>query len=122
MSKQVALIFALLVTSAAADDYRSYREAYAGVDWPNSIASAEQCQQLILDVVKQFGFTGNEVKTSRWTGEPALWVKDQMHHFNVAFSCDSKKRIVTIDVDGLQNQTGAASSLLDTLISSFSAR
>ena len=48
MSKQVALIFALLMTSAAADDYRSYREAYAGVDWPKSIASAEQCQQLIL--------------------------------------------------------------------------
>jgi hypothetical protein len=122
MSKHVALIFALLATSVAADDYRSHREAYAGVDWPNSIASAEQCQQLILDVVKQFGFTGNEVKTSRWTGEPALWVKDETRHFSVAFSCDSKKRIVTIDVDGLQNQTGAASSLLDSLINSFSAR
>ena len=77
MSKQVALIFALLMTSAAADDYRSYREAYAGVDWPKSIASAEQCQQLILSVVRQFGFTDAEVRTSRWTGEPALSVKDQ---------------------------------------------
>lgn len=122
MSKQVALIFALLMTSAAADDYRSYREAYAGVDWPNSIASAEQCQQLILSVVRQFGLTGAEVKTSRWTGEPALWVKDQTHHFSVTFSCDSTKRIVTIDVDGLQNQTGAASSLLDRLINSFTAQ
>jgi hypothetical protein len=63
MSKQVALIFALLMTSAAADDYRSYREAYAGVDWPKSIASAEQCQQLILSVVRQFGITDAEVRT-----------------------------------------------------------
>jgi hypothetical protein len=122
MSKQVALIFALLMTSAAADDYRSYREAYAGVDWPKSIASAEQCQQLILSVVRQFGFTDAEVRTSRWTGEPALSVKDQTRHFSVAFSCDSKKKSVTIDVDGLQNQIGTASSLLDRLINSFSAQ
>jgi hypothetical protein len=119
MTGHLALILALLMTSAAADDYRSYREAYGNVNWPSSIASAEQCQQRILDVVKQFGFTGSEVKTSRWTGEPALWVKDQTHHFGIVFSCDSGKKMITVDVDGWKGQTGPASALLDRLINSL---
>ena len=54
--KRVTLILALLTTSAAADDYRSYREAYAGIDWPNSITSTEQCQRRVVDIVARFGF------------------------------------------------------------------
>ena len=50
-----------------------------------------------------------------------LWVKDKTSHFSVAFSCDSKKRIVTIDIDGLAGPIGAA-NLLDRLINSFSAQ
>ena len=34
MFRRVGLILALMMTSAAADDYRSYREAYAAVDSP----------------------------------------------------------------------------------------
>ena len=33
MFERVALILALLMTSAAADNYRSFRTAYASVDW-----------------------------------------------------------------------------------------
>ena len=106
MFERVALILALLMTSAAADNYRSFRTAYASVDWLDSITSTEQCQKHILDIVVRFGFTDAEVKTSRWTGEPALWVKDKMHHFSIAFSCDLRKRIITIDVDGWKYQTG----------------
>lgn len=65
MSRHVTLILALLVTPAAADDYRSYREAYAGVNWPNSITSTAQCQRRVADLVAQFGFTNSEVKTVR---------------------------------------------------------
>ena len=111
MFERVALILALLMTSAAADNYRSFRTAYASVDWLDSITTTEQCQKHILDA---------EVKTSRWTGEPALWVKDKMHHFSIAFSCDLRKRIITIDVDGWKNQTGSAANLLDRLVNSFS--
>ena len=50
MSKQVALIFALLMGSAAADDYRSFKEAYAGVPWPKSMTSIEQCQKQVADI------------------------------------------------------------------------
>jgi hypothetical protein len=56
------LILALLISSAAADDYRGFRDACAGVDWPNSITSTEQCQRRIADVVTQFGFTNSEGK------------------------------------------------------------
>lgn len=120
MFERVALILALLMTSAAADNYRSFRTAYASVDWLDSISSTEQCQKHILDIVVRFGFTDAEVKTSRWTGEPALWVKDKTHHFSIAFSCDLRKRIITIDVDGWKNQTGSAANLIDRLVNSFS--
>ena len=62
MLRRVALILTLLMTPAAADDYRGYREAYGGVNWPNTITSAEQCQQRVADVVRQFGFTDAEFK------------------------------------------------------------
>ena len=109
------------VTPAAADDYRSYREAYAGVNWPNSITSTAQCQRRVADLVAQFGFTNSEVKTSPWTGDPDLWVKDPTRHFRIAFGCDPKKRLVTINVDSEQNQVGSAADLLDTLINSLAA-
>ena len=67
MLKRVMLILTLLVTSAAADDYRSYRQAYAGVNWPSSVTSTEQCQQRVADVVARFGFTDAEFKTDRGT-------------------------------------------------------
>ena len=91
MFRRVGLILALMMTSAAADDYRSYREAYAAIDWPNSITSAEQCQRRVDDVVRQFGFTDPEARMSRWTGDPALWVKDKVHHFDIVFSCGPAK-------------------------------
>ena len=116
------MILALLMTPAAADDYRSYREAYAGVNWPNSITTAEQCQQRVAEVVRQFGFTDAEVGASQWTGEPDLRVKDQAHHYRIAFSCDPRKRIVTIDIAGERNQTGSVGNLLDRLMESFQAR
>ena len=119
MSKHVALIFALLMTSAAADDYRSYREAYAGVAWPKSVASVEQCQQQVADIVRQFGFTDGELKPSRWTRDTDLWVKDKKNHFDIGFGCDPSKRVITIDIDSWQGQTGSAADLLDTLINSF---
>ena len=122
MLKRVALILALLMTSAAADDYRSYREAYAGLNWPSSIASTEQCQQRVADVVARFGFTDAEVKTGRWNGDPNLWVKDQKRHLRIAFGCDPNKRIVTIDIDAWEGQTGSAADLLDTLINSIAAQ
>ena len=50
MFRRVGLILALMMTSAAADDYRSYREAYAAV-MTNSITSAEQCRRRVDDVV-----------------------------------------------------------------------
>ena len=56
MFRHVTLILALLTTSAAADDYRSYREAYAGIDWPNSITSTAQCQRRVVDLVAQLRF------------------------------------------------------------------
>ena len=121
MSKHVALIFALLMTSAAADDYRSYREAYAGVAWPKSVASVEQCQQQVADIVRQFGFTDGELKPSRWTRDTDLWVKDKKNHFDIGFGCDPSKRVITIDIDSWQGQTGSAADLLDTLINSFAA-
>jgi hypothetical protein len=121
MFRHVTLILALLVTSAAADDYRSYREAYAGVNWPNSITSTAQCQRRVGDLVAQFGFTNSEVKTSPWTGDPDLWVKDPTRHFRIAFGCDPRKRLVTINVDSEQNQVGSAADLLDTLINSLAA-
>lgn len=121
MFRHVTLILALLVTSAAADDYRSYREAYAGVNWPNSITSTAQCQRRVADLVAQFGFTNSEVKTSPWTGDPDLWVKDPTRHFRIAFGCDPRKRLVTINVDSEQNQVGSAADLLDTLINSLTA-
>jgi hypothetical protein len=113
------LILALLMTSAMADDYRSFREAYAGVDWPNSITTTEQCQRRVADVVARFGFTDSEVGISQWTGGPDLRVKDQTQHFRIAFSCDPKKRMVTIDIAGDQNQTGSAGNLLDRLMDTF---
>ena len=76
MSRHVTLILALLVTPAAADGYRSQREGYSGAKWPNSITSTAQCQRRVADLVAQFGFTNSEVKTSPWTGDPDLWVKD----------------------------------------------
>jgi hypothetical protein len=51
MFERVALILALLMTSAAADNYRSFRTAYASVDWLDSITSTEQCQKHILKPV-----------------------------------------------------------------------
>ena len=122
MSKHVALIFALLMTSAAADDYRSYREAYAGVAWPRSVASVEQCQQQVADIVRQFGFTDGELKPSRWTRDTDLWVKDKKNHFDIGFGCDPSKQAITIDVDSWQGQRGSAADLLDTLINSFGAQ
>jgi hypothetical protein len=122
MSKHAALIFALLVRSAAADDYRGFKEAYAGVPWPKSVASIEQCQAQVADVVRQFGFTDAELKPSRWTRDTDLWVKDKNNHFNIGFGCDQSKQIITIDVDSWQGQRGSAAELLDTLINSFSAR
>ena len=121
MSKHVALIFALLMTSAAADEYRSYREAYAGVAWPKPVASVEQCQQQVADIVRQFGFTDGELKPSRWTRDTDLWVKDKKNHFDIGFGCDPSKRVITIDIDSWQGQTGSAADLLDTLINSFAA-
>src|SRR5262245_19961441 len=56
MLKGVTLILSLLITPAAADDYRSYREAYAGLNWPTSMTSTEQCQRRVADVVARFGF------------------------------------------------------------------
>jgi hypothetical protein len=116
------LILALLMTSVAADDYRSFRDAYAGVDWPSSITSTEQCQRRVADAVAQFGFTNSDVGTSRWTGEPDLRVRDQTHHLRIAFSCDPRKRMVTIDVAGEQDQTASAGSLLDKLIDFFTGQ
>jgi hypothetical protein len=121
MFRHVTVVLALFMTSAAADDYRSYREAYAGIDWSNSITSIAQCQRRVADIVARFGFTDSEVKTSPWTGDPDLWVKDQVRHFRVSFGCDAKKRVVTINVDSEQNQVGSAADLLDTLINSFNA-
>ena len=122
MLKRVALILGLLMTSAAADDYRSYREAYGGLNWPSSMASTEQCQQRVADVVARFGFTDAEVKTGRWNGDPNLWVKDQKHHLRIAFGCDPNKRMVTIDIDAWEGQTGSAADLLDKLISSIAVQ
>jgi len=117
--KRVILIFALLTASAAADDYRSYREAYAGVDWPNAITSTEQCQRRVLDIVARFGFADPEVNTSKWTGNPVFRVKDQTRHFRITFDCDPGKRIVTINIVGEENQVGSAANLIDRLINSF---
>ena len=122
MSKHVALIFALLMTSTAADDYRSYREAYAGVAWPKSVASVEQCQQQVADIVRQFGFTDGELKPSRWTRDTDLWVKDKKNHFDIVFGCDPSKQAITIDVDSWQGQRGTAADLLDTRIPPFGAQ
>jgi hypothetical protein len=119
--RRVGLILALMMTSAAADDYRSYREAYAAVDWPNSITSAEQCQRRVEDVIRQFGFTDGEERISRWTRDPALWVKDKVHHFDLVISCDPKNRIVNINIEAWKGQTASAGDLLDTLINSFAA-
>jgi hypothetical protein len=117
--KRVSLILALLTASAAADDYRSYREAYAGIDWPNTITSTEQCQRRVVDIVARFGFADPEVNTSKWTGNPDFRVKDQTRHFRITFDCDPKKRIVTINIVGGANQVGSAANLLDRLINSF---
>ena len=122
MSKHVALIFALLLTSAAADDYRSFKAAYAGVPWPKTMASIEQCQKQVADTVRQFGFTDAELKPSRWTRDTDLWVKDKRNHFDIGFGCDPNKQVITIDVDSWQGQTGSAADLLDTLINSFIAQ
>ena len=121
MLKRVTLILALLAASAAADDYRSYREAYAGIDWPNAITSTEQCQRRVLDIVARFGFAEPEVNTSKWTGNPDFRVKDQNRHFRITFGCDPRKRLVTINIDSEQNQVGSAADLLDTLINSLTA-
>jgi hypothetical protein len=117
--KRVTLILALLTASAAADDYRSYREAYAGIDWPTSITSTEQCQRRVVDIVARFGFAEPEVNTSKWTGNPDFRVKDQARHFRITFDCDPRKRIVTINIVGGENQVGSAANLLDRLINSF---
>ena len=119
MTRYLTLILTLLMTPVAADDYRSYREAYGGVNWPNTITSAERCQQRVAEVVRQFGFTDAEVGASQWTGEPDLRVKDQTQHYRIAFSCDPRKRIVTIDIAGEQSQTGSAGNLLDRLLRVF---
>ena len=119
MLKRVTLILALLTASAAADDYRSYREAYAGIDWPNSIASTEQCQRRVVDIASRFGFADPEVTTSKWTGNPVFRVKDQTRHFRIIFDCDSRKRVLTINIVGEENQVGSAANLLDRLINSF---
>jgi hypothetical protein len=117
--KRVTLILALLAASAAADDYRSYREAYAGIDWPTAITSTEQCQKRVVDIVARFGFAEPEVNTSKWTGNPDFRVKDQTRHFRITFDCDAKKRIVTINIVGGENQVGSAANLLDRLVNSF---
>jgi hypothetical protein len=122
MLERVTLILALLVTSAAADDYRSYREAYAGVNWPSSVTSTQQCQQRVADIVGRFGFTDAEFKSGRWTGDLNLWVKDQKHHLRIAFGCDPRKKIVTIDIDSWEGQTASAADLLDALINSIAAQ
>ena len=122
MSKPVAFIFALLVRSAAADDYRSFKEAYAGVPWPKSVTSIEQCQKQVADIVRQFGFTDAGLKPSRWSRETDLWVKDKKNHFDIGFGCDPSKQVITIDVDSWQGQRGSAADLLDTLINSFGAQ
>jgi len=122
MLKGVTLILSLLITSAAADDYRSYRQAYAGLNWPSSMTSTEQCQRRVTDVVARFGFTDVEVRSGRFTGDPNLWVKDQKHHLRIAFGCDPKKRVVTIDIDAWEGQTGSAADLLDALINSIAAQ
>ena len=110
MLKRVTLILALLTASAAADDYRSYREAYAGIHWPN-----------VADIVARFGFADPEVNTSKWTGNPDFRVKDQARHFRITFDCDPRKRIVTINIVGGENQVGSAANLLDRLMNSFTA-
>jgi hypothetical protein len=73
MYKHVALIFALLITAAAADDYRSFKEAYAGVPWPKSMTSIEQCQKQVADTVGQFAsptLTGSTCSFMRVTDSP----------------------------------------------------
>jgi len=122
MSKYAALIFALLMSSAAADDYRGFKEAYAGVPWPKSVTTIEQCQRQVADIVRQFGFTDAELKPSRWTRDTDLWVKDKNNHFDIGFGCDPGKQIITIDVDSWQGQRGSAADLLDALINSFSTQ
>lgn len=112
----------LLLIPAAADDYRSYKEAYAGLNWPGSVTSVEQCQRRVTDVVARFGFTGAEVRPGRLTGEPNLWVKDEPHHFRIAFGCDAQKRVVTIDIESWQGQAGSAADLLDSLINSIAGQ
>jgi hypothetical protein len=122
MLRHATLILALVMTSAAADDYRSYRQAYGGVAWPNSMTSTEQCQRRVVDVVARLGIIDAEVKMSSWTGNPDFRLKDQSRHFRIAFGCDPRKRIVTIDIVGEENQVGSAANLLNRLINSLAGR
>ena len=58
---------------------------------------------------------------SRWTGDPALWVKDKVHHFDIVFRAARGKRILNINIDSWEGQTASAGDLLDTLINFFAA-
>ena len=57
----------------------------------------------------------------RWTGDPALWVKDKVHHFDIVFSCSPGKRTLNINIESWEGQTASAGDLLDTLVNSFAA-
>jgi hypothetical protein len=72
-----------------------------------------------VDIVARFGFADPEVNTSKWTGNPVFRVKDQTRHFRITFDCDPRKRIVTINIVGEENQVGSAANLIDRLINSF---
>jgi hypothetical protein len=122
MLRHVMSMLALVVSSAAADDYRTYRQAYGGAAWPNSMTSIEQCQRRVVDVAARFGIIDAEVKMSSWTGNPDFRVKDQNRHFRIAFGCDPRKRIVTIDIVGEENQAGSATNLLNRLINSLTGQ
>lgn len=110
------MIFALLVTPAAADDYRGFKDAYVGVPWPKSVTSIEQCQKQVAEIVRQLGFTDAELKPSRWTRDTDLWVKDKKNHFDIGFGCDQSKKVITIDVDSWQGQKGSARILAKHLL------
>src|SRR5262245_605230 len=99
MSKNAALIFALLTRSAAANDYRDFKEAYTGVPWLKSVTSIEVCRKQVADIVSQFVFVDAELRPSRWPTSTDLWVKDKKNHFDLGFGRDPSKQVITIDID-----------------------
>lgn len=99
MSKDAALIFALLTRSAAANDYRDFKEGYAGVPWLKSVTSIGVCQKQAADIVRQFGFVDAELRPSRWTTGIDLWVKEKKNHFDIGLGRDPSKQVITIDFD-----------------------